>query len=431
LLKIFLFSCQLIDRTPPPGKQAEAIEPQDAVLINVQGWVADDNTVVENDEGVFQLAKSWLIVVGEGDVLPAIEMGVRFMETGQTALIWSHSKYAMGPGTRTFQNTTVPPHSNVMYKVTVSQKVMDTSRLNPYFTIQKSLTKKNIANDIYQHEWCPPPQTKTDPSSEQAMNRAIRLYTKIAKEMETLLQGTYFQNVEQDHPQRKESEQLLLDSLNNIVAVYLRQKDYHKAKLASVNVLEVDAHNLKALLRAAKAAMLDPASTLEEALAAIVAAESEITYKNPEEEKQLQRLKNLFKKKQQEYKEKSKSMFGNKLASSRSTRDGTKNSARDEPSVKQEEVANASATGGNRGSFGENLKERTSEKVDNVAAKTQGEGKTVVPDEGKKKEDSFWRNQAYGTIIQVVIPLLIYLLYRYAYPHDKFEMEGKKKTFEE
>jgi hypothetical protein len=92
----------------------------------------------------------------------------------------------------------------------------------------KPLTRKKIANDIYQHEWCPPPQrTPDDSSCEQSiiMARAAQLYTKAAKEMETLLVqggGIYFQQqVEQDHPQRKESQVIVLleDSLNNIVAL--------------------------------------------------------------------------------------------------------------------------------------------------------------------------------------------------------------------
>jgi hypothetical protein len=36
---------------------------------------------------------------GEGDVLPALEMAVCFLESGQTVWVWSHSKYAFGPGT--------------------------------------------------------------------------------------------------------------------------------------------------------------------------------------------------------------------------------------------------------------------------------------------------------------------------------------------
>jgi hypothetical protein len=149
-----------------------------------------------------------------------------------------------------------------------------------------------------------------------AMTRAIRMYTNAAKDMETLLQGTYFQQVEQDHPQRHQTQQLLMDCLNNIVAVHLRQRQYHTAKNASVEVLKKDPRNIKALLRAAKAALLDPASTYEEVEGALKAAEGEITYKNPQDEKQLKQIKAQFKRKQQEYKEKSKAMFGDKLKTS-------------------------------------------------------------------------------------------------------------------
>jgi hypothetical protein len=227
-----------------------------------------------------------LLAVGEGDVLPALEMAIRFMETGQSARVWGHSKDAFGPGTRVFETTTVLPFANVMYEVAVRKIVMDNSRLNPYSTIQKSLTRKNIANDIYQHEWCKPPKNDSDdPSCDAAMTRAIRLYNKAAKEMETLLQGTHFNQVEKYHPQRIQSQQLLLDSLNNIVAVYMKQHEYHKAKQGAVEVLKQDPKNLKGILRAAKSALLDPASTMEEVKAALEAAESEITYQKSERRK--------------------------------------------------------------------------------------------------------------------------------------------------
>ncbi len=197
---------------------------------------------------------------------------------------------------------------------------MDTSRLNPYFTIQKALNRKTIANDIYQNEWCKPPETKQDPDSDFAMRRAIRLYTKAAQEMETLLKGTYFHTVEPNHPQRDQTKQILLDSLNNVVALRLKQKKYHDAKAAAIEVLKVDPSNTKALLRAAMAAIHDPASNIEEATAAIEAAESSIASSSNNKskslnQKELKRLKIALKEKQADYKEKSKEMFGNKLRS--------------------------------------------------------------------------------------------------------------------
>jgi hypothetical protein len=405
------------------------------VLIDCEGWIADDKSVTNMDEAkVFQRVKGWLIVVGDGDILPAVEMGIRFMETGQTALIWAHSKYAMGPGTRTCEGVSVPPYSNVMFKVTVSMKVIDTSRLNPYFTIQKALTKKKIANDIYQCEWCPPPTSKDDPTCEQAMNRAIRLYTKTAKEMETLLEGNYFAQVEQDHPQRLESQKLLLDVLNNIVAVHLKQKEYHKAKLASVDVLQVDPHNLKALLRAAKAALLDPASTLEEASAALAAAESDITYKNPEEEKQLQRLKVLLKKKKQEYKETSKSMFGNKLASSSSSSKTTKeNKTEKAESPKADDPTTTSNSSDEKVTTDSTGKGKSSSTTTSVGEEENEKEAESSEKEKKEEEDpnKFWKNQLYVVFIQVVVPLLMFLLFRYANPSGKFETKAAGEEEEE
>jgi hypothetical protein len=233
--------------------------------------------------------------------------------------------------------------------------------------------------------------------------------------METLLQGNYFQSVEKDHPQRGESHQLLLDALNNIVAVYLKQKQYHKAKLASVEVLQVDPHNLKALLRAAKAAMLDPASTLEEAKAAIVAAESEITYKNPEEEKQLHKLKALLKKKQQEYKDASKSMFGNKLKSS-----STISLSKDEQVASQEVSLDKQVSDTGTASKKPTINEKDSEEP------LKGENNQAPSKEIEEMTDgqNFWRKQATAAFVQVVIPLLIFLLYRYLNP-EMFGLGGK------
>jgi tetratricopeptide (TPR) repeat protein len=283
-----------------------------------------------------------------------------------------------------------------MYEVAVRKIVMDNSRLNPYSTIQKSLTRKNIANDIYQHEWCKPPKEDSDdPSCDAAMTRAIRLYNKAAKEMETLLQGNYFNQVEEDHPQRIQSQQLLLDSLNNIVAVYMKQNEYYKAKKAAVEVLKQDPKNLKGILRAAKSALLDPASTMEEVKAALEAAESEITYKNPNEEKELKRLKTLFKKKQQEYKQKTKEMFGDKLKTNTLGVDVTTTTTDDDN------------------------KSTTAEKVE-----SEGAGDSMTKDipiiaddkesstEESKSDKGFWKTQAFTIFVQIVVPIALFLLYQ-------------------
>lgn len=275
-----------------------------------------------------------------------------------------------------------------MFEIMVTQIVIDTSRLNPYFTIQKAVYRKTIANDIYQHEWCAPPNSEEDPSCDAAMARALRLYKKAAQDMETLLDGTYFKQVEEDHPQRHQSTQVMLDSLNNIAAVYLRQKEFHKAKQAAVEVLKQDPKNIKALLRAAKASLLDPASTMEEVQASLDAAEEEITYKDQQSEKELKILKTEFKRKKQDYKKKTKEMFADKLKTT------TSSTADEIPGPSDKEVS------------------RESKKL---GTPEETKGTVNLGDESPEadnEEQSFWKARLVSILLQIFVPMAIFLLYR-------------------
>lgn len=263
----------------------------------------------------------------------------------------------------------------------MTQIIVDTSRLNPYFTIQKAVSRKAIANDIYQNEWCPPPKSEKEPSCDAAMARALRLYKKAAQEMETLLGGTYFHQVEDNHPQRIQATQIMMDSLNNIVAVYLRQKQYHEAKQSAVEVLKQDPKNIKALLRAAKASLLDQASTMEEVQASLRAADNEITYKHPQEEKELKRIKAHYKRYQQEYKKKTKEMFSNKLNGKVSDTDLTGNISLSEGNDHQESKTNS-------------------------AGMKNTEEKGFVETQERKPSSFFY------TCVQVLLPLSLFFFYK-------------------
>jgi hypothetical protein len=83
---------------PSNNKDPESVQPNDAVMIDFVGRLADDRSVT--DGPIFQEVKGWFIMVGDGDVLPALELAIRFMDTGSTARVWSHSKYAFSSGTR-------------------------------------------------------------------------------------------------------------------------------------------------------------------------------------------------------------------------------------------------------------------------------------------------------------------------------------------
>lgn len=262
---------------------------------------------------IFHSAQDWLVVVGEKDVVPALELAIRFMNVGETALVWSHSKFAYGLSPRSNGDYTLPPNSHVKYRVTVKSIIDDKERDEPGFLIRYSAAKKGIGNDVFANEW----------DLHQGKAKAIQLYTKGASNLQLLLQRS---SEIEDRDLIQQASSLMIDCLNNIVAVHLRAKEYHAAKEAAVKVLTVEPGNAKSLLRAAKAALLDPASSYEEVRAALdAAAETEGA-----DDKELAKLRTQFQQQQKEYRKRSKA-FASKMIS----KDDTSSSSRSqEPSQK-------------------------------------------------------------------------------------------------
>jgi hypothetical protein len=259
----------------------------DTVLVDFEGRQCDDRDAPYEAYPVFQTGKQMVVTFTDQMLVKALEIALTHMQAGQTAFVWSKSNYALGQTqARTFKDVVVPANTSVVYKVTLLQVLMDTGRINPYMPIQKALAQKTIANDLYQCEW--PGQR----------DRLLTLYTKAARDMETLLHGTYFANVEPDHPQRKQVKDLMLDSLNNIVAVHMRGKRFPQAYEAAQQVLRRDAMNVKALFRAAKSRMMDSQCSLGEQNDALCSAEQVIVYKG-KEEVELKKLRAQWKKRKQ------------------------------------------------------------------------------------------------------------------------------------
>jgi len=280
-------------------RQADA---GDSVLVSIVGRKASDEEDRRDsvDGPVFQQAKNWLVKLGDGNdlLVDALDSSLRRMKPGQTALVWSKPKYAIGEsGKRIYKDYTLPPNSTVLYEVTLMQIVKDTSQINPYFSIQTALTRKNIANDLYQHEW----------SIVESRKRSVRLYQKAANAMYELLEnGVYFKQVEVDHPQKKECQQIMVDCYNNVTAVYMRWKAWKQAREAIQVVLKRDRNNLKALVRNCKVAMSDPTVSLKESDAVLKEAEAVVVYKDKEEEEEIRKLRAQWKQKKKKAEEKKK-----------------------------------------------------------------------------------------------------------------------------
>ena len=311
-----------------------AIQPQDAVIVDFVGRYCptkeDANRINDNDSDIdeqfpiFHVAKDWLLIVTEKEVVPALEMGIRFANLHETIQIWSHAKFAYGPNVQRTSNGPnssykLPANANVCYTVTIKGIVPEAERHDAAFQIRASRAKKNIGNDVYQNEWYAPEkeqsaQTNNDNSihfnNHNTSIKAIQLYKRAASNLEFLVveqPDNKNNNDDSKKELRAEALSILLDCLNNIVAVHMRAKRYHQAKEAAVQVLQFDGTNTKALLRAAKASLLDPASSYEEVQAAIDAAQEHASDESTMAE--VRKLKADLKRRKQEYKRKSKEMF--------------------------------------------------------------------------------------------------------------------------
>lgn len=271
--------------------------------MDLVAWRCDEPPTEElkddDETTVFQKAKSWLLIVGDEDLVEGLDTGLANMKEGDTAYLFCVSKFALGEGTRKFHGCEILPNTNVCYQVTVTSIVQDTSRLNPYFTIQKALTRKKIANDLYQYEILSltPTEAADNTRNEAARTRALKLYRQAGRDMKDLLDGTYFNSVEEDHPQRKECRQLMMDSYNNVVVVYMHGKQFEKALDAVEIALKRDPKNLKAMIRNAKLHVLVASSEkkLKDADEALKMAENAICYKNQAEEAELKKIRAQYK----------------------------------------------------------------------------------------------------------------------------------------
>uniref|UniRef100_A0A7R9WPE4 peptidylprolyl isomerase n=1 Tax=Craspedostauros australis TaxID=1486917 RepID=A0A7R9WPE4_9STRA len=266
------------------GDDAKTIQSDDHVLIQIVGRQSNDLNHI--DGPIFQdtKSKSWLVKASASDLLvPAIRLCLPHCKVGQTVHIWSTAQHALGDSVRKLGKYQLPPNSSVLYTVTVSQIVMDTSRLNPYFTIQLHKTRKEIANDLYQCQF------------RSMWQRAILIYDASGKALETLLNGTYFASVESNHPQRNETRQLMLDCFNNVVAVCVTAKQYKRGRDAVQTVLKHDANNKKALLRNANLALMDAKLSGGDRAQAMKMAQDAITYHDAKEFAELEKLQTKLK----------------------------------------------------------------------------------------------------------------------------------------
>jgi tetratricopeptide (TPR) repeat protein len=229
-------------------------------------------------------------VIGDKDVTPALEMGLRFMRDGETSLIFGNAKYAYGLSGRRSTHNMLPPHANVIYRVRIKRLVPHNSQIFLSFDFQLEIagSKKKIGNDCYNFENL----------EGMGKEKALMLYKKASDIIASLIETC------DKEEEKLRASKMLIDCMNNMTAVYMKAKEYGKAKEIASRVILLDPHNMTALLRAGKCSLYDPNGSFEECLAVIVAATT-----IDSENKDLHKLQNEYKKKKKEYSQKSKDLM--------------------------------------------------------------------------------------------------------------------------
>jgi len=265
----------------------------------------DENNKI-NPPDIFVHKQQCLVTLGDGDVVPILEMALRFIPLNESGIVRSDARFGYGP--KGYQSTSNHQHpSNTCVEVFVTIKSIISSENNKFtsaeFVIERGLAKKQLGNEALNNEHNP--------------YRALNLYQSSVQ----LLQS-YLESLNDTPPSTNKAEiiqqstHIIIDCLNNASLVHYQTKNYSKAKELATQVLaSYDIQNVRALYRAAKASMMDPGGSYEESKAAIDAA-TDILGKDHTDVK---RLFHEWKRKKLETRRREKALFSKMVTNSQST----------------------------------------------------------------------------------------------------------------
>lgn len=261
-----------------------------------------------------------LITLGNGDISQGLELAVRFLSKGQCAIVCSHFKYAHPHGRKNAcistactdmdpkdqvlvdYNHDLPPYTHVIYRVYL--KSIKSSLENQTYEFRSKLANqlKLIGNDYFTNEW-------KGPHGGFGKSKSLKAYNNATKELLSLMNDLGEQQAKAestalvDYDKMKDQiEALLVDCFNNVSAVFLRDKEYVKAKEAATQAIQINPNNVKALKRAAKASLLS--CSFEESYAAL-----QVAMELKQDDVEILKLKAEYEKRLKEYQQKEKAMY--------------------------------------------------------------------------------------------------------------------------
>lgn len=220
----------------------------------------------QDDTLPFEIANNILLKIGEGDVIPALELSLRHSHVGDTFRVKTTAKFAYGSGGRNCNNSnilspstvnindhkdennskssngeisevivlkTIPPNMNLEYEVTVISFDDYTNNLLASINLRKEIGNRWYSYGEY--------------------SKAAYSYSKGIQQGDAFFQsiGTNFDINSYEYI----LFQSYISCLNNLAQCHINNSEYYKAKEVCTKLLSLDTNNIKGLLRAAKASL--------------------------------------------------------------------------------------------------------------------------------------------------------------------------------
>lgn len=176
-------------------------------------------------------------LIGEGDGVPGLELGLRHSVVGDKLRIRCASKFGYGSTGRTSFDTfpAIEPNTNLVFETEILEHKIKCSSGNAVLdTLEYITQRKESGNRWFKYG---------------EFLRAGRCYSKGAQEAEKVF------DFSDDDPNQLQLKIVYLTCLNNLAACHLSMSEFFKAKEVCLQLLNIDPDNSKGLLRGAKASL--------------------------------------------------------------------------------------------------------------------------------------------------------------------------------
>jgi len=183
-------------------------------------------------------AKTWA-KLGDGDVCPGLELGLRALKVGERGVVRCSSRFAYGHLGRpavTDGDTPLCPDSDVEFHIHIHSlgSSLPIGSMTAPERLEEARLKKGAGNDLFKFHY---------------FSGSAKAYSASLQALDGLL------GEEPAEVAHSEVVQMIADCGCNLAAAYLKMGMDAKAEDSCVAVLQIDPTNVKALFRAGSAAM--------------------------------------------------------------------------------------------------------------------------------------------------------------------------------